>query len=139
MTAPSRRRFLGLSAAVAGLALLPLPLCAAATADADATPLVWRGSALGADAVIQLHCRDAAAGRALIAACVLAFLWQQTLPPGLAEQALYALGVVPAVLVAGFTSTVRIAVASTAGTPAPETEIVPDPPVASLVTLIVPP
>lgn len=70
MTAPSRRRFLGLSAAVAGLALLPLPLCAAATADADATPLVWRGSALGADAVIQLHCRDAAAGRALIAACV---------------------------------------------------------------------
>ena len=38
---------------------------------------------------------------ALIAACVLAFLWQQTLPPGLAEQALYALGVVPAVLVGG--------------------------------------
>ena len=75
MSVSSRRRFLGLSAAVAGLALLPLPLRAAAAnaataAATAAAPLVWRGSALGADAVIQLHCEDENAGRALIAACV---------------------------------------------------------------------
>ncbi len=35
---------------------------------------------------------------ALIAACVLVFLWQKTLPPGAEEAMVYALGVIPAVL-----------------------------------------
>ena len=50
---PSRRRFLGISAAAAGLALLPF---APGAGRAEAPALrVWRGSALGADACIQLH------------------------------------------------------------------------------------
>ena len=67
----SRRRFLGISAAAAGLALLPLPFCARSSRAAPmAERLVWRGSALGADATIQLHFDDADTGRRLIEACV---------------------------------------------------------------------
>lgn len=59
-----RRRFLGLSAAAAGLALLPLW-----PGRADPAPprlAVWRGVALGADAQLQVHHPDPAEGRRLI-------------------------------------------------------------------------
>ena len=53
----SRRRFIGISAAAAGLALLPF---APRAGRAEVSALrVWRGSALGADACIQLHHPDA--------------------------------------------------------------------------------
>lgn len=61
----SRRRFLGLTAAVAGLALLP------DTAAARAGLLHgWRGTALGADACLRLVHPDAAEARRLIGLCL---------------------------------------------------------------------
>jgi len=58
----ARRRFIGITAAAAGLALLPLGRSGAATA-----PLrVWRGVALGADAELQIHHPDAAEADRLI-------------------------------------------------------------------------
>ncbi len=58
--ATSRRRFLGISAAAAGLALLPLAPRAGRAGTATDTLRVWHGSALGADACIQLHHPEAA-------------------------------------------------------------------------------
>ncbi|MFO1059733.1 MAG: FAD:protein FMN transferase [Dongiaceae bacterium] len=62
--AVSRRRFIGLSAAAAGVALRPLW-----PGRADPAPprlAVWRGVALGADAQLQIHHPDPAEGRRLI-------------------------------------------------------------------------
>lgn len=58
----SRRRFLGITAAAAGLPLLPITPGVAA-------PLlrVWKGTALGCDAVLQIHHPDAATADRLIA------------------------------------------------------------------------
>jgi thiamine biosynthesis lipoprotein len=62
MTPIRRRRFIVLSAAVAGLPVLP-------AASAPGPMLhVWRGNVLGADALLQLHHPDAATARRLIAA-----------------------------------------------------------------------
>jgi thiamine biosynthesis lipoprotein len=61
-----RRRFITISAAVAGLPLLPaLPRWAA---DAEATPQlrIWRGVALGADAMLQINHPDPAVADRLI-------------------------------------------------------------------------
>ncbi len=54
----SRRRFIGISAAAAGMSLLPLAASRAATPDANTH--VWRGFALGAPAMIILHHEDKA-------------------------------------------------------------------------------
>ncbi len=63
--APTRRRFIAIAAAVAGLPLAALP------AGAAQAPLHrWSGIALGAKAEIALHDPDAARARRLIAACV---------------------------------------------------------------------
>ena len=56
----ARRRFIAISAAAAGLPLLP------ARASGFADVHVWRGTALGADAVLQIHHPDAAAAEGLI-------------------------------------------------------------------------
>lgn len=58
----SRRRFLGITAAAAGLPLLPITPGVAA-------PLlrVWKGAALGCDAVLQIHHPDAETADRLIA------------------------------------------------------------------------
>jgi FAD:protein FMN transferase len=58
-----RRRFIAISAAVAGLPLLPI------AARAAAPPLlrVWTGAALGADAMLQIHHPDPLAADRLIA------------------------------------------------------------------------
>lgn len=62
MTGLPRRRFLGISAAAAGLGLLPL----AGAARADTRMVEWQGVALGAQASIRIHHHDAeAAGQAL--------------------------------------------------------------------------
>lgn len=58
----SRRRFIGISAAAAGLALLPFGRGARAAASA----VVWQGRALGAVATLQIHHRDRAAAEGLI-------------------------------------------------------------------------
>jgi FAD:protein FMN transferase len=60
MTQVRRRRLLAISAAMAGLPVLPVG------ASPRPTLTVWRGSALGADAVLQLHHRDPATARRLI-------------------------------------------------------------------------
>lgn len=56
----SRRRFITISAAAAGLPLLPVR-----SASAGADLHVWRGAALGADAVLQIHHPDAEAAKRL--------------------------------------------------------------------------
>lgn len=57
---PSRRRFIGITAAAAGLGLLPF----GRTARAEGSLVTWQGQAMGAMATIQIHHRDrAAAGR----------------------------------------------------------------------------
>lgn len=61
----SRRRFLTISAAAAGLSLAP-----SALVRADAPLLGWRGTALGAQASILLHHPDQQAAQRLIDACV---------------------------------------------------------------------
>lgn len=67
MTGLPRRRFLGISAAAAGLGLLPLTGAARTAVDrADARLVEWQGVALGARASIRIHHHDAdAAGQAL--------------------------------------------------------------------------
>jgi FAD:protein FMN transferase len=64
---PSRRRFIGITAAAAGMALLPLPFRADAARD-EGRPLLrtWRGVALGADAVLLIHHPDPAVAERLI-------------------------------------------------------------------------
>lgn len=68
----SRRRFIHVSAAAAGLALLPISECfAAAQAARSAGQLrVWRGAALGADAMLQIHHPDPAEAERLIECCL---------------------------------------------------------------------
>lgn len=64
MTTPiSRRRFFGISAAAAGLSLLPFGMDAHASPDA----VVWHGRALGAPAELIIHHRDRALARTLVA------------------------------------------------------------------------
>lgn len=63
----SRRRFLHISAAMPGLALLPV---AAGAAPADAKLEIWRGVALGADSTIQISHADPAEAQRLIGLCV---------------------------------------------------------------------
>jgi thiamine biosynthesis lipoprotein len=58
----SRRRFIGITAAAAGLALLPLGRAARAGAHAVA----WHGQAMGAVASLQIHHHDEAAAHRLI-------------------------------------------------------------------------
>jgi thiamine biosynthesis lipoprotein len=72
MTAtPTRRRFLGIAASVGGLALLPPWTARAGTAQAAGTDLrIWRGTALGADACLQLHHPDPAEADRLIRLCL---------------------------------------------------------------------
>jgi thiamine biosynthesis lipoprotein len=61
MRVVSRRRFISLSAAVAGLALLPRD-----AAHAEGELVTWRGQALGAVCTLQIHHRDRAAADALL-------------------------------------------------------------------------
>ena len=64
-----RRRFIRILAAAPGMALIPSTWAAAAgvATDDPAEQLhVWRGAALGADAMIQLHHPDASAAKRLI-------------------------------------------------------------------------
>ena len=63
--APTRRRFIAIAAAAAGLPLAAFPAGAA-----GARPHRWSGIALGARAEIVLHDPDAARARRLIARCV---------------------------------------------------------------------
>jgi thiamine biosynthesis lipoprotein len=66
-TWPSRRRFIGITAAGAGLALLPLAFHGRAASGAtSAEPVVWRGVALGADALLQIHHPDRALAERLV-------------------------------------------------------------------------
>jgi len=58
----SRRRFIGVSAAAAGLGLLPFR----ATAGAEAHLVTWRGQALGAAATLQIHHHDRTAAERLV-------------------------------------------------------------------------
>jgi len=67
-TRVTRRRFIHVSAAAAGLALLP---AGGRLLAAERPRLhVWRGVALGADAMLQIHHPDAATARRLIARCL---------------------------------------------------------------------
>lgn len=59
---PSRRRFIGISASVAGLSLLPL----GDKAKAEAELVVWQGQAMGAATTLQVHHHDRAAAQRLI-------------------------------------------------------------------------
>ncbi|WP_454019685.1 hypothetical protein [Azospirillum sp. Marseille-Q6669] len=61
----TRRRFLGIAAVAAGLALLPGGLRAAGV-----PARTWRGVALGADSMIQLAHPDPAEADRLIALCL---------------------------------------------------------------------
>ena len=67
----SRRRFIHVSAAAAGMALLPVSnrLFAATTRSAEHLR-IWRGTALGADALLKIHHPDRAAADRLIEACL---------------------------------------------------------------------
>lgn len=58
----SRRRFIGVSAAAAGLNLLPL----GGTAGAQARLVTWQGRVMGAAATLQIHHHDQAAAQRLI-------------------------------------------------------------------------
>jgi thiamine biosynthesis lipoprotein len=65
-----RRRFIGITAAAAGMMLLPLPFRAAPRAEPSARLRVWRGVALGADATLQIHHPDARSADRLIERCL---------------------------------------------------------------------
>lgn len=60
-----RRRFIGITAAAAGLPLLPLR-----SARASSLLRAWTGAALGCDAMLQIHHPDPATADRLIAACL---------------------------------------------------------------------
>ena len=63
MTGPlTRRRFIGVTAATAGLSLVPL----GRPAEADQHLVVWRGDAMGAVAQLQVHHHDRGAAESLI-------------------------------------------------------------------------
>jgi len=61
----SRRRFIGIIAAAAGLPLLPI-----APARGEPSVRIWRGTALGADAVLQVHHPDPQIADGLIQRCL---------------------------------------------------------------------
>jgi FAD:protein FMN transferase len=64
---PSRRRFIGITAASAGMALLPVAFPWRAVAGQAPPQLrIWRGIALGADAVLQIHHPDPVVAERLI-------------------------------------------------------------------------
>ncbi|KZE28919.1 FAD:protein FMN transferase [Chelatococcus daeguensis] len=65
---PTRRRFIGISAAAAGLALLPIGTALAQPADGEV--VVWRGTALGAVATLRIHHRNRCAAERLAAHAV---------------------------------------------------------------------
>src|SRR5688572_26411753 len=58
----SRRRFIGVTAAAAGLGLVPF----GRAARAEAHLVTWRGQAMGAVATLQVHHRDRAAAIRLV-------------------------------------------------------------------------
>lgn len=58
----SRRRFIGITAAAAGLGLVPF----GRSARADAHLVTWRGQAMGAVATLQVHHHDRAAAERLV-------------------------------------------------------------------------
>ena len=62
MPLPSRRRFIGITAAAAGLGLLPF----GRSAKADAHLVTWRGQAMGAVATLQVHHHDRTAAEWLV-------------------------------------------------------------------------
>ncbi|WP_457091866.1 FAD:protein FMN transferase [Microvirga sp. P5_D2] len=62
MPLPSRRRFIGITAAAAGLGLLPL----GQAARAEASLVTWQGQAMGAAATIQIHHPDRAVAERLV-------------------------------------------------------------------------
>jgi len=64
----SRRRLIGISAAAAGLSLVPL----GGAAQAQAELVVWQGQAMGAAATLQIHHYDRAVAERLIARSVAA-------------------------------------------------------------------
>lgn len=68
--APTRRRFIGISAAAAGLALLPPGSRAQAAGSHAGSHVRWRGTALGAPAEMILHHGDRAAAERLLARAV---------------------------------------------------------------------
>jgi thiamine biosynthesis lipoprotein len=59
---PSRRRFIGITAAAAGLGLLPFRSRASAEADL----VIWRGHVMGASATLQVHHQDRNAAERVI-------------------------------------------------------------------------
>jgi len=61
-----RRRFIGITAAAAGMALLPLSCGRALAREVSPQLRVWRGVALGADATLQIHHPDAGLADRLI-------------------------------------------------------------------------
>lgn len=67
----SRRRFIAITAAAAGLPLLPFGKSGAATAKKNSLLRVWSGAALGADATLQIHHPDPRVADRLIAASLL--------------------------------------------------------------------
>ncbi len=69
----SRRRFIRIAAAAAGMTLLPVGAglrAAIVEEDAARQLRVWRGVALGADAMLQIHHPDAATANRLIDYCL---------------------------------------------------------------------
>ncbi len=58
----SRRRFIGISAAAAGLSLMPF----GRATKADAHLVTWQGPAMGAVAMLQVHHHDRSAAERLI-------------------------------------------------------------------------
>lgn len=65
-----RRRFISIAAAAAGLALIPPSGRVFAKGERGGNLRVWRGVALGADAMLQIHHPDAAAAGRLIEQCL---------------------------------------------------------------------
>lgn len=59
-----RRRFITLTAAAGGVALLP------GRSSFGGEPVIWRGDAMGADASLQLYAPDRPTGRRLLAQCL---------------------------------------------------------------------
>lgn len=62
----SRRRFIGVTAAAAGMTLLPVPFGHSVASENFPQLRTWRGVALGADAMLQIHHPDARLAQRLI-------------------------------------------------------------------------
>ena len=65
----TRRRAIGITAAAAGLALVPL----GGAARAEANLVTWRGHAMGAVASLQVHHKDRSAAERLVRRASLRF------------------------------------------------------------------